>query len=278
MISKLNVFFISITLLCFFNGVSQNKAATKNNNWKLIWSDEFNKNGLPDSTKWTYETGGHGWGNNENQFYIAKSKANSFVKNGVLNIVALKEKYENLNYTSAKLTTYKKLSLQYGKVEVRAKLPRGKGNWPAIWMLPNTIQTKEENWPLCGEIDIMEHIGKDSNVVHVSLHSELYNHIKRTQVTHFDTLNNVFDVFHKYGIIWDEKSIKFFIDDVLYYESAKGENGHIATNEGWPFDKPYYLILNLAIGGNWGGAVDDTIFPNTMQIDYVRIYKKAKNK
>ena len=245
--------------------------------WKLVWSDEFNYKGLPDSSKWNYDVGGHGWGNNEKQFYLEKSLENSYVADGRLHIAALKKNYEKLNYTSAKLTTWQKLKLQYGKIEVMAKLPRGKGSWPAIWMLPESIRKNEENWPLCGEIDIMEHVGKDPNVIHTSLHTALYNHMKGTQITHFDTLQNVFDTFHKYGIEWTEKSITFFIDDKLFFTSAKGQDGKIATNEGWPFDKPYYLILNLAIGGNWGGEIDDTIFPNEMQIEFVRIYKKAEN-
>ena len=242
--------------------------------WKLYWSDEFEYSGLPDSTRWNYDVGGHGWGNNEKQFYLEKSLENSYVSNGVLHIVALKKKHENSAYTSAKLTTYQRELVQYGKIEVMAKLPRGKGSWPAIWMLPETIRTGKEDWPLCGEIDIMEHVGKDPNVVHTSLHSELYNHVKGTQITKFDTLDNVFDRFHKYGIEWTEDAILFYIDDKLFFKTKKGENGRVKTNEGWPFDKPYYLILNLAVGGNWGGEVDDSIFPNEMQVDFVRFYKK----
>ncbi|MGB3006437.1 MAG: family 16 glycosylhydrolase, partial [Chitinophagaceae bacterium] len=246
------------------------------NGWSLSWSDEFNYNGLPDSTKWTYEVGGHGWGNNEKQFYLEKSPENSIVKNGVLKIIAQKKEYKGLAYTSAKLTTYGKLNLQYGKIEVMAKLPKGKGNWPAIWMLSESLQKKEEGWPLCGEIDIMEHVGKDPNMIHTSLHSQLYNHIKGTQHTHFEKQKDVFDTFHKYGIEWSAESINFFIDDKLFYESFKGQDGRISSNEGWPFDKPFYLILNLAIGGNWGGEIDDTIFPNEMQIDFVRVFQKSK--
>lgn len=243
-------------------------------NWNMIWNEEFSYTGLPDSTLWNYDVGGHGWGNNEKQFYLKESKENAAVANGHLSIIALKKNHENSKYTSSKLTTYERFQLQYGKIEVSARLPKGKGTWPAIWMLPESIMNKMEPWPLCGEIDIMEHVGKDPNVVHVSLHSQLYNHMKGTQVTHVDTLINVFDKFHKYGIEWDEKSIKFLVDDQLYYESFKGENGRISQNEGWPFDKPYFLILNLAIGGNWGGEIDDNIFPATMMIDYVRMYKK----
>ncbi|MDP2089434.1 MAG: family 16 glycosylhydrolase [Flavobacteriaceae bacterium] len=243
--------------------------------WKLVWSDEFDYTGLPDSTKWTYEVGGHGWGNNEQQFYLEKSLENSYVKEGKLHIAALKKDFENLHYTSARLTTYEKFSLQYGKIEVLAKLPEGKGNWPAIWMLPESIRKKTEPWPLCGEIDIMEHVGKDPNMIHVSLHSQLYNHMHNTQITHFEKFPDVFNTFRLYAVEWTENSIKFYIDNNLFYEAYKGQDGKVTTNEGWPFDKPYFLILNLAIGGNWGGEVDDTIFPNVMQVDYVRFYQKT---
>jgi beta-glucanase (GH16 family) len=242
---------------------------------KLIWSDEFNYNGLPDSSKWAYDVGGHGWGNNEKQFYLERSLENSFVENGTLSITALKKDYQNLNYTSAKLTTYNKFSIQYGKIEIMAKIPVGKGSWPAIWMLPDSYREKAEPWPLCGEIDIMEHVGKNPNVIHTSLHSDLYNHIIGTQITHFEKLPDVSESFHKYGIEWTEKYIKFYIDDKLFFKSFKGQDGRVTTNTGWPFDKPYYLILNLAIGGNWGGEIDDSIFPSVMQIDYVRIYKRT---
>lgn len=242
--------------------------------YELVWSDEFEYSGLPDSTKWNYDIGGHGWGNNEKQFYLEKSIENSFVKGGKLHIVALKKDFENNNYTSARLATYKRFLLQYGKVEVMAKLPEGKGTWPAIWMLPESLRKKEEAWPLCGEIDIMEHVGKDPTMIHVSLHSKLYNHIQNTQITHFERLPDVSASFHLYGIEWTPDSIKFFIDNKLFYEAYKGQNGKVITNEGWPFDKPYFLILNLAIGGNWGGVIDDAIFPSEMLIDYVRIYHK----
>ena len=253
---------------------NHSKKLVTSKGWKLIWNDEFNYTGLPDSTKWSYDVGGHGWGNNEKQYYLRNSLENSFVADGALHIVALKKDFEGSNYTSAKLLTYQKFLLQYGKVEVMAKLPRGTGNWPAIWMLPESLRKNEEQWPLCGEIDIMEHVGKDPNVIHSSLHTQLYNHLKGTQMSYFKKLPDVFDSFHKYGIEWTVSDIKFYIDDKLFFESAKGQAGRISNNEGWPFDKPYYLILNLAIGGNWGGEIDDRIFPNDFQIDYVRMYKK----
>ncbi|MBP6430219.1 MAG: glycoside hydrolase family 16 protein [Ferruginibacter sp.] len=264
-------------MLCTFFACSSTKKIAKISGWDLVWNDEFNTTGLPNSAKWEMETGGHGWGNNEKQFYVKNSLENSYAKDGKLHIVALKKNYDKNNYTSAKLTTYKKLSLQYGKIEVRAILPKGKGTWPAIWMLPESIRTNQEQWPLCGEIDIMEHVGKDPNVIHTTLHTQLYNHMKGTQLSHFQKFENVFDNFHTYGIEWNKDSISFYINGKLFYTSKKGENVRVSTNEGWPFDKPYYMILNLAIGGNWGGEIDDTIFPCEMVIDYVRVYKKANN-
>jgi beta-glucanase (GH16 family) len=271
---------VSMLFLSSINSIPD--AAGKNNTikadsamWRLVWNDEFNYNGLPDSTKWNYESGGNGWGNNEKQFYVKNSIQNSIVQNGKLHIIAKKQKIEKSNYSSAKLTTYQKFALKYGKIEVMAELPAGKGTWPAIWMLPESFKNGTEPWPLCGEIDIMEHVGKDPGIIHTSLHSELYNHIKGTQVTYFGKIDDVFNTFHKYSIEWSEKSIKFYIDDKLFFESFKGQDGRAESNEGWPFDKSYYLILNLAIGGNWGGEINDSILPAEMQIDYVRIYKKV---
>lgn len=276
-IGVLSFILIMMLLVAFTNPkIVKNKAILNPDKaYKLVWSDEFNNVGLPDSTKWNYDVGGNGWGNNEKQFYKEKSIENSFVKDGKLHIVALKKDYENLNYTSARLTTYNRYAIQNGKIEIMAKLPKGSGTWPAIWMLPNTIRTKEETWPLCGEIDIMEHVGKDPNMIHTSLHSQLYNHMINTQITHFEKLSDVFTTFHLYGIEWTSKSIKFLIDNKIFYEAIRGENGKVTSNEGWPFEKPYYLILNLAIGGNWGGEIDNNIFPSEMQIDYVRMYQKS---
>lgn len=291
------LFFLSISLFfsaCVSNKTALSKKTTINDpkslvesiepiktpykGYQLVWSDEFDYSGLPDSTKWNYDVGGHGWGNNEKQIYLEKSLENSYVKDGILHIAALKKEYDNMQYTSSRLSTYERFLIQYGKIEVKAKLPEGKGTWPVIWMLPETIRTKEEKWPLCGEIDIMEHVGKDPNMVHVSLHSKLYNHIENTQVTHFEKLPDVFNDFHLYGIEWSTDSIKFFIDNKLFYEAIKGENGKVTANEGWPFEKPYYLILNLAIGGNWGGEIDETIFPVKMEVDYVRMYQTVEPK
>ncbi len=242
--------------------------------WRLVWGDEFNYSGLPDSLRWNYDVGGHGWGNYEDQFYLANSIENTYVKDGNLHITALKKDHEHLHYTSARLTTFQRFHMQYGKIETSVKLPRGKGTWAAIWMLPESFRLNKEHWPSCGEIDIMEHVGKDPNVIHASMHTELYNHMRRTQITHFDTFPNVFDNFMKYGLEWTEESLKFYINDELFYEYIKGQDGRDTTNAGWPFDKPYYLIFNIAIGGTWGGEIDNTIFPATMVVDYVRVFQK----
>lgn len=272
---QIGVMLIIASISCTSNTTKKNnKINTDIGTWNLVWNDEFNYNGLPDSSKWNYEVGGNGWGNNEKQYYVKESIDNSIVQDGKLHIIANKKEIENSHYSSAKLTTYQRFSLQYGKIEVMAKLPEGNGTWPAIWMLPESLINGKEGWPLCGEIDIMEHVGKDPDVIHTSLHSKLYNHMIGTQITYFEKFQDVFNTFHKYAIEWNEKSIKFIIDDKLFFETAKGENGRNSLNEGWPFDKPYYLILNLAIGGNWGGEIDNSIFPVEMQIDYVRIYIK----
>lgn len=252
---------------------SSSKKSTADTRWKLVWGDEFNYTGMPDTNKWTYEVGGHGWGNNEKQYYLKSSPENSYVKEGNLHIVALKKDFSTSHYTSAKLSSWKKFSFQYGKVEARVQVPKGKGTWPAVWMLPETIMNNKEPWPLCGEIDIMEHVGKDPDMIHTTLHSQLYNHVKKTQVTHFDTIKNVATSFHVYAMEWTPDYIRFTIDGQLFFNSLKGENDRIFTNEGWPFDKPYFLLLNLAIGGNWGGDIDDQIFPAEMLVDYIRVYK-----
>ncbi len=238
--------------------------------WKLVWSDEFNKEGLPDSSKWNYEVGGHGWGNNELQYYTLTDTANAVVKNGLLQITAIKKAVGNNQYTSAKLVTKGKQLFQYGRIEINAKLPAGRGGWPAIWMLGNNIDTT--NWPACGEIDIMEHVGFNKDSIFGSVHTKSYNHILGTQTTKGIYLPNPYTAFHTYAIEWTAAKIDFWIDDMLYLSFAN----QYKTVDEWPFSHPFYLILNVAVGGNWGGmkGVDETIFPATMQVDYVRVYQR----
>lgn len=240
---------------------------------KLVFSDEFNYNGLPDSTKWSFETKGnsYGWGNNEKQFYTSGDTANAIVQNGILKIKALKESREGKSYTSARLSTAGKAEFKYGRIEVRAKLPSGRGTWPAIWMLGRNIQEKT-SWPECGEIDIMEHVGYDKDSVHGTIHSFAYNHMKGTQRGKATFIENPYDQFHVYSVDWTEEKIDFLIDGKKYYSTPNENLG----SKAWPFNQPFYLILNLAIGGNWGGkhGIDENVFPAVFEIDYVRVYQR----
>jgi beta-glucanase (GH16 family) len=237
--------------------------------WKLVWSDEFNYKGLPDSTKWTGEVGGDGWGNNEAQFYTGIRKENARVENGKLIIEARKENWENKNFTSARLITKDKGDWQYGKIEVKAKIPKGRGTWPAIWMLGSKTPLE---WPDDGEVDIMEHVGFHQGYIHASIHCKKYNHIIGTQKTDTTFLNDCSDKFHIYGVEWSKDSLKISVDHSVYFSIANEHTGYDA----WPFDNKLYLILNIAVGGNWGGqkGIDDKVFPAKMEIDYVRVWQK----
>lgn len=242
-------------------------------NYHLVWSDEFDVDGGIDETKWCYETGGHGWGNNEKQYYTTKDD-NVYVKDGILHLVAKKENFEKNSYTSGKISTYGKASWKYGYIEAMAKVPVGVGSWPAVWMLSDAIHNGIR-WPDCGEIDILEHVGKDPGTIHASLHSKLYNHSIKTEQHYFENVGDVSSDFHKYAIEWTEDYVEFFFDDRSYVKYAKGENGRDTTDGGWPFNKNFYILLNLAVGGNFGGpAIDDETIPWVYQIDYVRVYQK----
>lgn len=237
--------------------------------WKLVWSDEFNYKGMPDSTKWGYESGGHGWGNNEQQYYTSKDTTNAYVSDGTLKIIARKQPKDANPYTSARLVTHGKKEFTNGRIEVRAKLPAGKGTWPAVWMLGTNIE--KAGWPTCGEIDIMEHVGYQKDSIYGTVHTKSYNHIIGTQKTKSIFIENPYSQFHIYSIEWTPEKIDFLMDGKVYNHF---ENEHKSVNE-WPFDYPFFIILNLAIGGNWGGkyGVDDSIFPATMEVDYVRVYQ-----
>ncbi len=235
----------------------------------LLWSDEFNYNGLPAATKWGYDKGGHGWGNNEAQYYTEADTNNALVKGGKLTITARKEHRDGKEYTSSRLVTRNKKEFLYGRIDVRAKLPAGRGTWPAIWMLGTNIDAA--GWPKCGEIDIMEHVGYDPGVIVGTVHSDLYNHIKGTQISGRVTLEDFSSAFHIYSVDWSKEKIDFLIDNKLYLSIPN----KYKTLEEWPFDAPHYLLLNLAIGGNWGGqkGIDDSIFPVSYEIDYVRWFE-----
>jgi len=235
---------------------------------KLVWSDEFNYKGLPDQNKWGYDTGGHGWGNNELQYYTFKKKKNARVENGHLVIEAHKEQIGSNAYTSARLVTKGKGDWTSGRIEVRAKLPKGLGTWPAIWMLGSKTPL---TWPDDGEIDIMEHVGFDQGNIHASVHTKKYNHVIGTQKTDTIRVNDCSDAFHVYQLDWDAETIRVGIDN-NYYFTFKNEH---TDRTAWPFNEPIYLLLNIAVGGNWGGqkGVDSTIYPLRMEIDYVRVYQ-----
>lgn len=243
---------------------------TEKESWQLVWNDEFDYEGLPDSTKWTAETGGHGWGNNELQYYTAGRLENARVKDGMLEIEAHREKMEGMDYSSARLITRGKGNWQYGKIEVRAKLPKGVGTWPAIWMLASTQPLK---WPDDGEIDIMEHVGFNQGFIHGSIHTKKYNHIIGTQKTDTTFLDDCSENFHRYQLEWNKDSVIVGIDDKPFFHAANDGTGY----EAWPFDNKMFLLLNIAVGGNWGGqkGVDETIWPQKMVIDYVRVWQKG---
>lgn len=237
----------------------------------LVWADEFDKPGLPDSTKWGYDVGGNGWGNNELEYYTAKRTENACIENGKLVIEARKEAYKGSNYTSARLLTKGIADWKYGRIEAMAKLPKGVGTWPAVWMLGKNISSA--GWPLGGEIDIMEHVGFDEGVVHGTIHCEAYNHSKGTQKGDQISVKNVTSDFHLYATEWTASQIDFFVDDQKFYSVQKSVLG--STEAQWPFDQPFFLILNVAVGGAWGGqkGVDETIWPQRMEVDYIRVYQ-----
>ena len=241
-------------------------------NWKFettpVWADEFDVAGVPNTTKWGYDLGGSGWGNNELQYYT-DALANAKVENGKLVITAIKESFGGKNYTSARLVSKNKGDFLYGRIEARAKLPSGRGTWPAIWMLPT--DWAYGGWPKSGEIDIMEHVGYDPNNVVMSVHTDAYNHGIGTQKSATKLIPTAMSEFHNYRVDWTPYAVRGYIDDQLVFTFINEGKGYST----WPFDKRFHLLLNLAVGGNWGGAqgVDDTIFPAVFEIDYVRVYK-----
>ena len=232
------------------------------------WVDEFDYTGLPATNKWDYDLGGSGWGNNEKQLYT-NTLNNVSVADGKLTITAKKENVNGMGYTSTRLVTRGKLDVLYGRIEVRAKLPTGRGTWPAIWMLPT--DRVYGDWPKSGEIDIMEHVGYDQNTVHFSTHSEAYYFKINTQKTSKKLIPDASTAFHDYRVDWTPYAIRGYFDNTLVFEF---------TNEGktykeWPFDKRFHILINLAVGGDWGGAqgIDDSIFPQKFEVEYVRYYK-----
>ena len=244
---------------------------------KLGWSDEFNYTGLPDSTKWTYDVGGNGWGNKEAQYYTRRRPENARVEGGHLLIEARKETLVPANaYTSARLVSRGPGGSQlYGRFEVRARIPGGRGTWPAIWMLPDQRPYGNHSWPDNGEIDIMEHVGYDPNVIHASTHCKAYYFRINNQKTGVTKLADATTAFHTYAVEWTPETITAEIDGQLYFAARNEGTGW----EAWPWNQPFRLLLNVAVGGEWGGqkGIDEAAFPQLMVVDYVRFYEMKKS-
>jgi beta-glucanase (GH16 family) len=256
-------------------------ASSPGSKWELVWSDEFDRDGLPDPAKWNYEDGFVR--NHEKQYYTTERKENARIENGMLVIEGRKEQFKNpryeagsansrsadeyAEYTAASLITSRKASWLYGRIEVRAKLPQGQGVWPAIWMLGDNHNTS--GWPRCGEIDIMEFVGHDPNHVHATVHYSLDGKHKSSG-SKLET-PAPYDDFHIYAVEWNKDRMDFFFDDNKYHTfdlKAADENGEN------PFHKPQFLMINLALGGSWGGKIDDAVMPQKFLIDYVRVFKE----
>jgi beta-glucanase (GH16 family) len=242
--------------------------------YHLVWGDEFDYEGKPDPDKWTYETGNHQWANRELQAYTDRPD-NVCVKDGKLIIKALKEKDGERDYTSTRLITYGKQSWQYGIFEFRVKLPKGKGSWPAVWMLSDSIKNGT-GWPECGEIDIIEHTGKHENQLLFSLHSERHNHTRKDtkQYTEVFPQEGVCEEFHDYSMEWTPDYIEFYVDQKSVCRYNKTDDEEDQSEVSWPFDRPFYLIFNIAVGGTLGGEVDETALPFVMEVEHVRVYQK----
>jgi beta-glucanase (GH16 family) len=252
--------------------------------WVLTWSDEFNgpDNSAVDSTKWVYDTGGSGWGNNELEYYTSGT-ANAVLQGGNLVITATTTgasaftcSYPSngpCGYTSARIRTQGKFTQEYGRFEARIQIPEGQGLWPAFWMLGADISNSATNWPKCGEIDIMENIGKEPSINHGSLHLPAAGTANDDQLTGMYTLPGgakLGDGFHTYAVEWSASAIKFYVDDNLYETQTPAT----ATGRDWEFNQPFFIILNVAVGGTFPGApTSSTTFPQTMKVDWVRVYQ-----
>lgn len=240
--------------------------------WKLTWHDEFDGDAL-DASKWNVVTGGNGFGNHELEYYTSRPE-NLRVRNGMLVIRAVKENYAGpdgvaRDYTSARINTKNKFAQRYGRFEARIRIPGGRGMWPAFWLLGDSGR-----WPDCGEIDIMENIGKEPASVHGTIHGPGYSGAKGiTSSFEMPGAQKVSADFHVFAVEWEPEAIRFYMDDRLYKTTTPAD---LPPGTKWVYDHPFYILLNLAIGGDWPGAPDDsTAFPQTMLVDYVRVYEPA---
>jgi len=246
--------------------------------YTLSWSDEFTgpDGSSPDSSKWAYDIGGNGWGNDELEYYTNRAQ-NVQLKDGNLVITAQKETYTGAdgvtrNYTSARLKTQALFSQAYGRFEARIKIPAGQGMWPAFWMLGSNIGSVK--WPACGEIDIMENIGKEPGTVHGSMHGpgKTGSTSDLTAAFSLPAGQNFASGFHIYAVEWEPRTVRFYVDSNLY---ATFNSSQWPAGGTWVFDHPFFIILNVAVGGSWPGSPDTTtVFPQQMLVDYVRVYTK----
>lgn len=264
-------FIVVILLTCCLQSCAESKfLSLQPSKYLLVWSDEFNYTGLPDSTKWRYNEGDGcpdlcGWGNNELQYYSIENLNNCRVENGSLTIEAHKQNIANQFYTSARLLSKGKASWKYGKIEIRAKIPIGLGLWPAFWMMPDDMYYG--GWPKSGEIDIAENVGYMPDSLFGSVHTAKAHLSKGIQTKNLGT------EFNLYAIEWNTEKIDFFFNNDKYATYKNSRRG----SDYWPFDKNFHFIMNIAVGGNWGGkkGVDENVFPAKMLVDYVRVYQTA---
>jgi beta-glucanase (GH16 family) len=248
-------------------------AAEPGTKWTQVWGDEFNgpANSSPDPSKWIFDLGANGWGNHELEDYT-NHRDNVFLDgHGHLVIRAIRS--TDGKYTSGRIKTQGLFEVQYGKIEARIKIPRGQGIWPAFWMLGKDISAPDVGWPKSGEIDVMENIGKEPSIVHGTVHGPGYSGAQGISAARTLPGGKRFAAnFHVYGVEWSAESIDFFVDEELY---AKVTRASLPSGAAWVYDKPFFLLLNLAIGGDWPGNPDATTrFPRSMLIDWVRVWKR----
>ncbi|RMH66014.1 MAG: glycoside hydrolase family 16 protein [Calditrichaeota bacterium] len=275
--SKKFIEFLLLAVLFIFSYCKKVNAPEEGNmdkfnaEWQLVWQDEFNTSQI-DGSKWNFEIGAGGWGNDELEFYTNRHE-NAYIENGQLVIEARKDNYQGNTYTSARMTTKNKGDWLYGRIEVRARLPRGQGLWPAIWMMPT--DNYYGSWAASGEIDIMELLGNDVNTVYGTIHygGSFPANVHSGAQYKLSQAPNFADGFHTFALEWDSTKISWFVDDSLYQEQSDWYTGHETFPA--PFNKRFFLILNVAVGGTWPGYPDaSTTFPQKMRVEYVRVYQK----
>lgn len=266
---------VLLSFVWWTSGFFQCVADTNVPAWKLVWSEEFDQpdGSKPNSSRWAYDTGGGGWGNNELESYTSRTN-NARIESGMLVIEARRESYTgadgiNRSFTSARLKTEGKFTAKYGRIEARMKIPSGQGLWPAFWLLGANISTV--SWPTCGEVDIMENIGKEPALVHATVHGPGYS--GGSGIGHPYALPNganFADAFHLYSMEWSTNQMRFLVDNIAYFTVTSAS---LPPGKNWVFNAPQFILLNLAVGGSWPGNPDaSTVFPKRLTVDYVRVY------